>query len=146
MAAPSPQSYQHRFRVNPQRSYSERMTQTRSDLRNLVKQKLCEITGESNAQMRWSRAAYIRDVVSRYRVRIEGWPLADVPFKNLSDVPNLGKLELLLTRWMAGTTYFRAISQAEYDAMILDPSPWIGVDEVQGAEGPHGANGGTEEA
>ncbi|KAM5534471.1 hypothetical protein V8D89_011803 [Ganoderma adspersum] len=145
-AQPPQAQYQHRFRVNPQKSYSERMTQTRSDLRNLVKQKLCEITGESNAQMRWSRGAYLRDVVNRYHVRIEGWPLADVPFKNLSDVPNLGKLELLLSRWMDGTTYFREISQAEYNQMMIDPSPWIGMDDVQGAEGPHPANGGTEEA
>ena len=96
--------------------------------------------------MRWARAAYMRDVVSRYRVRIEGWPLADVPFKNLSDVPNLGKLDLLLERWTNGTTYFRAISQAEYDAMIIDPSPWIGTDDAQGAEGAHPTNGGTEGA
>lgn len=88
----------------------------------------------------------MRDVVARYRVRIEGWPLADVPFKNLSDVPNLGKLELLLARWQNGTTYFRLISPAEYDAMIVDPSPWIGLDDAQGAEGPHPADAGTEEA
>lgn len=96
--------------------------------------------------MRWSRAAYMRDVVLRYHVRIEGWPLTDVPFKNLSDVPNLGKLELLLERWVSGATYFRAISQEEYDVMSTDPSPWIGADDAQGAEGPHPANGGTEEA
>lgn len=82
-----------------------------------------EITGEPTAQMRWSRAAYMRDVVSRYRVQVEGWPLEDVPFRNLSDIPNLGKLELLLARWKDETTYFRTISQAEYDAMLADPTP-----------------------
>ncbi|TBU34005.1 hypothetical protein BD309DRAFT_989589 [Dichomitus squalens] len=122
---------QHRFRVNPQPSYSERMTQTRSELRTLVKQKLCDITGEPNAQMRWTRTAYMRDVVSRYRVRIEGWPLSEIPLKNLSDVPNLGKLELLLARWRAGTIYFRRISQAEYDAMVADPVPWVGPEEQE---------------
>lgn len=68
----------------------------------------------------------MRDVVSRYRVQVEGWPLEDVPFRNLSDIPNLGKLELLLARWKDETTYFRTISQAEYDAMLADPTPWIG--------------------
>ena len=140
---------QHRFRVNPQPTYSERMTQTRSELRTLVRQKPCrpcsvdvyafvefsyvagEITGEPNAQMRWSRSAYMRDVVSRYRVRIEGWPLSEIPLKNLSDVPNLGKLEFLLARWKSGETFFRRISQAEYDAMVADPVPWIGPEEAE---------------
>ncbi|KAI0367612.1 hypothetical protein BV20DRAFT_552281 [Pilatotrama ljubarskyi] len=120
------EQHQHRFRVNPVKSYSERMTETRSELRRYVREKLCEITGEPNAQMRWSRHAYLKDVVSRYRVRIEGWPLADVPFKNLSDVPNLGKLDVLLRGWREGTIYFRAIDDAEFHAMMADPSPWVG--------------------
>ena len=73
----------------------------------------------------------MRDVVARYRVRIEGWPLREVPFKNLSDVPNLGKLEFLLARWKSGETFFRRISQAEYDAMVADPVPWIGPEEAE---------------
>ena len=68
----------------------------------------------------------MRDVVGRYRVRIEGWPLHEVPFKNLSDVPNLPKLELLQRGFQDGTIYFRAISDVEYAAMVADPSPWIG--------------------
>ncbi|KAI0642001.1 hypothetical protein C8Q79DRAFT_929527 [Trametes meyenii] len=117
---------QHRFRVNPTKSYSERMTETRSDLRRLVREKLVSITGEPSAQMRWSRGAYMQHVVSRYRVRIEGWPLADVPFRNLSDVPNLGKLELLLRGFQDGSIYFRRINDAEFREMTADPSPWIG--------------------
>ncbi|KAI8996493.1 hypothetical protein BD414DRAFT_408649 [Trametes punicea] len=125
---------QHRFRLNPVKSYSDRMTETRSELRKLVREKLCEITGEPSAQMRWSRTAYMKDVVSRYRVRIEGWPLNDVPFKNLSDVSNLGKMELLLRGWKEGTIYFRAISDAEFRDMVADPSPWIGPVEAAGLE------------
>ncbi|KAL7280637.1 hypothetical protein PYCCODRAFT_1443280 [Trametes coccinea BRFM310] len=131
---------QHRFRVNPVKSYAERMTETRSELRRLVRSKLCEITGEPNAQMRWSRNAYMRDVVSRYRVRIEGWPLNEVPFKNLSDVTNLGKMEYLLRGWTEGTIYFRLITDAEFREMIADPSPWIGPIEGLGIDdGPEDA-------
>ena len=76
--------------------------------------------------MRWTRRAYMKDIVNRYRVRIEGWPLAEVPFKNLSDVPNLPKLELLLRGWKDGTIRFVAITEHQYEAMVRDPSPWIG--------------------
>ena len=72
--------------------------------------------------------SYMRDVVARYKVRIEGWPLGDVSFKNLSDVPNLPKLELLLAGFRNGTIGFRAITDDEYNAMVADPTPWIGAD------------------
>ena len=68
----------------------------------------------------------MKNIVTRYRVRIEGWPLADVPFKNLSDVSNLPKLELLLRGWKEGTIRFRKITDAEYTEMVTDPTPWIG--------------------
>ena len=70
----------------------------------------------------------MRDVVARYKGRIEGWPLGDVSFKNLSDVPNLPKLELLLAGFRNGTIGFRAITDDEYNAMVADPTPWIGAD------------------
>ena len=70
----------------------------------------------------------MRDVVARYKVRIEGWPLGDVSFKNLSDVPDLPKLELLLAGFRNGTIGFRAITDDEYNAMVADPTPWIGAD------------------
>lgn len=68
----------------------------------------------------------MRDVVARYRVRIEGWPLDDAPFTNLSNIPNLPKLELLLAGWRSGAIYFRNITEEEYAVMAADPSPWIG--------------------
>ncbi|KAI0664492.1 hypothetical protein C8Q70DRAFT_1042069 [Cubamyces menziesii] len=135
---------QHRFRVNPVKSYSERMTETRSELRKLVRERLCDITGEPSAQMRWAQGAYMRDVVARYRVRIEGWPLREVPFKNLSDVPNLRRLELLLRNWKEGKIYFRRITEEEYQTMVADPSPWL--EYVETGEGEHGEPEAADDA
>ncbi len=94
------------------------------------------ITNDRNAAMGWSRKAYMKNVVQRYRVRIEGWPLNEVPFRNLSDVSNLPKLELLLRGWKEGTIRFAPITEAQYAAMVADPSPWIGTPEpaAEGAE------------
>ncbi|KAI0373525.1 hypothetical protein BV20DRAFT_989321 [Pilatotrama ljubarskyi] len=137
---------QYTFRVNPKPTYSERMTDARSELRKLIKEQLCEpslthltgaITHDNTATMSWSRKSYMKNVVMRYRVRIEGWPLAEVPFRNLSDVPNLGKLELLLQGWRSGTIRFSRITEEEYREMLTDPTPWIGPATVgdEAAEG-----------
>lgn len=85
-----------------------------------------EITAQPKAQMRYTRSSYMRGVVGKYHVRIEGWPLDVILFKNLSDVPNLATLELLLGGFEDGTIRFRAISESEYQQMLADPSPWIG--------------------
>ena len=45
---------------------------------------------------------------------LEGWPHDEVPFRNLSDVSNLQKLEVLLKGWQEGTIYFRRVSEAEF--------------------------------
>ena len=68
----------------------------------------------------------MKNIVTRYRVRVEGWPLGEVPFKNLSDISNLPKLNLLLLGWKEGSIGFRKITNAEYTEMVNDPSPWIG--------------------
>lgn len=83
--------------------------------------------------MSWSHRSYMKKVVMRYRVRIEGWPLAEVLFRNLSDVPNLGKLEMLLHGWKEGSIRFVRITDEQYHAMVADPTPWIGPD-ASGAE------------
>ena len=75
------------------------------------------ITGDPNAAMGWSRKAYMKNVVQRYLVRIEGWPLNEVPFRNLSDVSNLQKLELLLRGWQGGEIYFRRLSDEEFELL-----------------------------
>ncbi|KAI0326847.1 hypothetical protein GY45DRAFT_58392 [Cubamyces sp. BRFM 1775] len=124
------------FRINPKPTYSERMTDARSELRRLIKEQLCAITHDNTATMSWSRRSYMKNVVTRYRVRIEGWPLSEVPFRNLSDVPNLGKLELLLQGWKEGRIRFCQITEEQYLAMIHDPAPWIGpaTDDAEGDE------------
>ncbi|KAH9940413.1 uncharacterized protein BXZ73DRAFT_88665 [Epithele typhae] len=123
------------FRINQKPSYSERMTEARAELRRLIKEHLCRITGDKNASMGWSRKSYMKNVVQRYLVRIEGWPLNEVPFRNLSDVSNLPKLELLLRGWREGTIAFKRITEAQYQSMLADPSPWLGAaDSIEGGE------------
>ena len=65
--------------------------------------------------MRWP--SYWKDIVVKYRVIIVGWPHDEVPFRNLSDVSNLQKLELLLKGWQENTIYFRRLSDAEFASM-----------------------------
>ena len=65
--------------------------------------------------MRWP--SYWKDIVVKYKVVIEGWPYEEVPFRNLSDVSNLQRLELLLKVWQEKTIYFRRISDAEFAAL-----------------------------
>ncbi|TFY61512.1 hypothetical protein EVJ58_g4481 [Rhodofomes roseus] len=87
------------------------MSETRGEIRRIMKEALRQITGDEVATMHWP--TYWKDVVARYHVIIEGWP-GDVPFRNLSDVSNLGKLEQLLRGWQNGDIYFRRISDAEF--------------------------------
>ena len=65
--------------------------------------------------MRWP--SYWKDIVVKYKVVIEGWPYEEVPFRNLSDVSNLQRLELLHKGWQEKTIYFRRISDAEFAAL-----------------------------
>ncbi|KAM5543250.1 hypothetical protein V8D89_003124 [Ganoderma adspersum] len=120
------------FRLNTKPTYSERMTDARSELRKIIKDQLCAITNDRNATMAWSRKSYMKNIVTRYRVRIEGWPLAEVPFRNLSDVSNLPKLELLLRGWKEGTIRFCRINDAQHQQMLTDPTPWIGPPSAEG--------------
>ncbi|KZT69293.1 hypothetical protein DAEQUDRAFT_738185 [Daedalea quercina L-15889] len=107
-------SQQSKFRLNPKPTYSERMSETRGEIRRIMKEALRRITGDEVATMHWP--TYWKDVVARYHVIIEGWP-EDVPFRNLSDVSNLGKLEQLLHGWQNGDIFFRRISDAEFAAL-----------------------------
>ncbi|EJF57781.1 hypothetical protein BD309DRAFT_993039 [Dichomitus squalens] len=125
------------FRLNARPTYSERMTDARGELRKIIKDQLCAITGDRDASMSWSRKSYMKNIVTRYRVRIEGWPLGDVPFRNLSDVSNLPKLELLLRGFKDGTIRFCKITDAQYAEMVADPTPWIG---PPGADGEGDGN------
>lgn len=126
-------SQQTKFRAIPRRSYSERMSETRAEIRRIVKEALSTcgsifamcghrwltsalnlgaITQDPNASMRWP--SYWKDIVVKYHVIIEGWPHDEVPFRNLSDVSNLQKLDILLRGWQAGQIYFRRLSDEEF--------------------------------
>lgn len=54
-------------------------------------------------------------MVEKYYVTIAGWP-DEVPFKNLSDVSNLPKLELLLRGWNDGSIRFRPLLESDVAA------------------------------
>lgn len=136
-AEPNPAAiHQSKFRVVPKKSYSERMSETRAEIRRIMRDALREwpctfsrilplpsslttiaghITQDENASMRWP--SYWKDIVVKYRVAIVGWPYNEVPFRNLSDVSNLQKLEILLKGWQEGTIYFRHITDAEFAMM-----------------------------
>ncbi|KAG6377665.1 hypothetical protein JVT61DRAFT_14430 [Boletus reticuloceps] len=63
-------------------------------------------TGDADAKMQWKY--YFRNVVSRYKVAIKGWP-DEVPFKNLSEVScSLALLEMLYQKWEHKENLYRA--------------------------------------
>jgi hypothetical protein len=75
---------------------------------------------------------YWRDIVSKYRVLIEGWP-DDILFGNLSDVAtSLPALEKLRSSWKSGRTFFRVLSDAEFEKLNDERSQRIedGEEEV----------------
>jgi hypothetical protein len=81
--------------------------------------------------MRWP--SYWKDIVVKYRVLIEGWPHEEVPFRNLSDVSNLQKLEVLLRGWQSGTIYFRHVSDVEFEMLSAARAASVEYSEVQDA-------------
>jgi len=65
--------------------------------------------------MQWSY--YFRNVITCYRVAIEGWP-PTVPFMNLSKASSsFSQLEMLLQKWEMGSTYWKELSQEEYESL-----------------------------
>ncbi|KAI0074490.1 hypothetical protein K474DRAFT_1677051 [Panus rudis PR-1116 ss-1] len=116
-------AHQTKFRVVPKKSYSERMSETRGEIRRIMKEALRNITGDENAAMRWP--SYWKDIVVKYRVHIQGWPYDEVPFRNLSDVSNLQKLELLLKGWQDGTIYFRRLSEDEFNSLSAQQASYV---------------------
>lgn len=115
--------HQSKFRVVPKKSYSERMSETRAEIRRIMKDALRAITQDENASMRWP--SYWKDIVVKYRVAIVGWPYNEVPFRNLSDVSNLQKLELLLRGWQQGAIYFRHVTEAEFALMAAEQASQV---------------------
>ena len=81
--------------------------------------------------MRWP--SYWKEIVVKYHVIVEGWPHSEVPFRNLSDVSNLQKLEVLLRGWQAGEIYFRKLADGELEALSAARAAHI--EANQGQEG-----------
>ena len=66
--------------------------------------------------MKWKN--FWRDVVSKYRVVVDGWP-ENIQFGNLSDVvTSLADLETLLRKWRSGAIHFRSIGDDEFKQML----------------------------
>jgi hypothetical protein len=82
--------------------------------------------------MRWP--SYWKDVVCKYRVVVEGWPHNEVPFRNLSDVSNLQKLEILLKGWQSGEIYFRRLSETEFEGLRAARAAHIEANQGQDEE------------
>ena len=79
--------------------------------------------------MRWP--SYWKDIVVKYRVIVEGWPHNEVPFRNLSDVSNLQKLEVLLRGWQSGDIYFRQLVDGEFEALSAAHAAHIAANQEQ---------------
>ncbi|EMD38963.1 hypothetical protein CERSUDRAFT_112677 [Gelatoporia subvermispora B] len=130
-------SSQSRFRVNPKPTYSERMSQTRAEIRSLIQVKLRDITLDDTATMRYP--TFWRDVTEKYHVIVEGWP-RDIPFKNLSDLSNVQVLETLLQGWQSGTIRFRRITDAEFRQLAEARRAQQAALQQQGIEQDEGAD------
>ncbi|KAM5532949.1 hypothetical protein V8D89_013417 [Ganoderma adspersum] len=105
-------------------THSSRLVELRSRVRNLMDNKLKDITGNRRARMRWSAKGYARHIVIRAEKILTGWPTyAGVPFGNLSDVPG-GQpvMELLLSLWTSGMLRFEEASEDDVDLAVSDPT------------------------
>ncbi|KAI0349713.1 hypothetical protein OH77DRAFT_1375045, partial [Trametes cingulata] len=79
------------------------------------------LTGIPGARMSWTTDRYAKLVVVRYGYKLVGWP-ADVPFRNLSELPG-GARPLLALRaaWNARTLRFEAASRVDLVNAARDP-------------------------
>jgi hypothetical protein len=79
-----------------------------------------EITREPTAKMQWVQ--YYRNVVMRYCIVVKGWP-DTIPFVNLSAVSTaLPQLQMLLDNWEKDITYWKELSDAEYEELSRERS------------------------
>lgn len=79
--------------------------------------------------MEWKH--YWNNVVQRYSVIIEGWPVG-IPFKNLSGSSSaLPELEQLLQMWQSGEIYWKKLSDDELDALKIERNKQIEAGTIQ---------------
>ena len=90
-----------------------------------------EITGNPSARMEWK--FYFRNVVHRYSVEVDGWPVHLVRFQNLSEVSSpYDSLKTLLNNWSSGKTYWRELSEDELEERVRERDEQIANGKVQG--------------
>ncbi|KAI5987668.1 hypothetical protein EDD15DRAFT_2372037 [Pisolithus albus] len=96
-------------------NHQQRVSSVRSDIRRVITERLQQVTGDPRAKMEWRY--YFRNIVSRYRVVVEGWPTI-VPFVNLSLASSsLSVLEMLLRKWELGSIYWKTLTDGEYNEL-----------------------------
>ncbi|KAG1867507.1 hypothetical protein C8R48DRAFT_599185 [Suillus tomentosus] len=100
------------------KNHQKRVSDKRAEIRDIINRKLQECTGDTGAKMQW--AHYFRNVVQRYQVVVEGWP-DQIPFTNLSQVSSvLPDLQMLCNRWDDGATYWKSLSDEEFEKLRLE--------------------------
>ncbi|KAG2143101.1 hypothetical protein DEU56DRAFT_870617 [Suillus clintonianus] len=94
------------------KNHKKRVSDKRSEIREIINRKLQEATGDPSAKMQWTH--YFRNVVQRYQVIVEGWP-ENIPFANLSQASSaLADLEMLWRKWDTNKTYWKALTDEEF--------------------------------
>ncbi|KAG2114522.1 hypothetical protein DEU56DRAFT_748887 [Suillus clintonianus] len=110
------------------KNHQQRCCDLRGEIRQLINDKLQQITKNPKATMQWVH--YWRNVVSRYQVIVEGWP-DEVPFDNLSKAASgITVLENLKERWRSGETAWRQLDNEEFQELDEERNSKLGSGEV----------------
>jgi hypothetical protein len=71
--------------------------------------------GDPKAKMQWKM--YFQNIISRYRVVMEGWP-STIPIMNLSDTSSSQpQLEMLQYKWEMDLTYWKKLTDEEFQVL-----------------------------
>ncbi|KDQ59630.1 hypothetical protein JAAARDRAFT_56629 [Jaapia argillacea MUCL 33604] len=109
-------------------NHKNRLSSAWTFLRELINTKLVEVTGDAAATMKWTQ--YWWDIVTKYRVVVDGWPNS-IPFGNLSDVvKTLHEYESLTRKWQKGKIFFKTLSEQEFAEMDEDQQQQIDNGEI----------------
>ncbi|KAF8330272.1 hypothetical protein F5887DRAFT_1081863 [Amanita rubescens] len=112
------------------KNHQQRVSELRSQIRQSINVKLQEITGNPAARMEWK--FYFRNVVQRYSVKIDGWPVHLVRFQNLSEVSSAyDSLKTLLDNWSTGKTCWRELSEEELEELVRERQQQADNGEIQ---------------
>ncbi|KAG1731982.1 uncharacterized protein EDB91DRAFT_1084870 [Suillus paluster] len=96
-------------------NHQKRCSNIRGSIRNIINEKLQNITGDPDAKMQW--AHYWRNIVQRYLVVCTGWP-DEIPFENFSKVSSsLADLEMLERKWKSGEIHWRQLENEEFEQL-----------------------------